>query len=218
MNIVEIEALKQAISNEARVLYTLYLRPMWTLNSQKITIKNKAIIQLLNAKTPRLSLGREITDLFVELSKVGLVKFEEDIDLNNSLNNQTVSLPLLQIPAHIDAKTLHQQHQAMSLQWRPSPDHFEMLCKLLGVITSEYSADELGEFIAYWLGRPEINQTPYQWTQKFVLQLKQRRLQKPAAQGQTKAGHQWMNPKSGLTFDQNVENLVKQYSQQDNKK
>lgn len=213
MNIVETEALKQALSNEARVLYSLYLRPLWTQNSQKITIKNKAVLFLLNTKEKRITLGRQITELFVELSEVGLVKFESDIDFSKSLNNKQVELPLSQIPKNINSNELHQQHQAITIDWRPSTDYFDMLCKLVGVIEIDYGADELGEFIAYWLGRPEMTQTPYQWTQKFVLQLKQRRMKNPRTYGQSKTGHQWVTPKAGLVFDQNVEKLVNQYSE-----
>ncbi|MGQ8367306.1 DnaT-like ssDNA-binding domain-containing protein [Glaciecola sp. 1036] len=212
MNSLEIEALQQPLSNEARTLYCVYLRPQWSINSQKITVKNKTILQLLNSKKETITLGRQISALFKELVDIGLVKFIENIEFSKSLNNQYIYLPLAKVPKDDKHQNLHQQHGSMSISWRPDTESFTMLSDLVGLIDKEYSADELGEFIAYWLGRPEVTQTPYQWTQKFVLQLKHRRIKRPVHQEQTKAGHQWITPQAGIAFDENVEKLVNKYS------
>ena len=98
--------------------------------------------------------------------------------------------------------------------WRPDEALFKQICQLVGVIESYFDADELGEFIAYWLGRPEVQNTPYQWTQKFVLHLKQRRMRKPLQADKSKVGHQWVAPTASIEFDDNVKQLIKKYSEQ----
>jgi DNA replication protein DnaT len=100
----------------------------------------------------------------------------------------------------------------MNVSWRPDADLFEQLCQLVGVIDKGYSADELGEYIAYWLGYPEKQFTDYQWTQKFVLNIKQRRQRLPVNKEQTKVGHQWITPQAGIEIDDNVKQLVEKYS------
>ncbi|WP_371195331.1 DnaT-like ssDNA-binding domain-containing protein [Glaciecola sp. SC05] len=213
MNSLEINALSQPLSNEARVLYCLYLRPLADASNTGININNKLILALLNGHQPRIQLGREISALFEELHQVGLINIVGDYSFNRSLNNHAVLLPLSNINVDLEDVDLHQQHQKMSLNWRPNLSLFTQVCQLVGVIEAYFDADELGEFIAYWLGRPEVLQTPYQWTQKFVLHLKQRRIRTPAQGAKSKVGHQWVEPKAGIEFDDNVKKLVQKYSE-----
>jgi hypothetical protein len=214
VNTLEINALCQPLSNEARVLYSLYLRPHLRTDKDKIRINNKNILALLNGHQIRVHLGREISALFKELHQVRLIEIEGDYSFNRSLNNYQVTLPLSNVSIDIEDDSLHQQHQKMSLNWRPDVSLFTQVCQLVGIIKAQFDADELGEFIAYWLGRPEVQQTPYQWTQKFVLHLKQRRIRKPAQASQSKVGHQWVEAKAGIEFDDNVKKLVQKYSEQ----
>lgn len=214
MNSLEIAALSQALSNEARVLYSIYLRPQSKHKNSYIIISNKVILSLLNAHQIRLNLGREISALFKELYLFGLVDIVGEYDFNRSLNNLKVKLPLAHSNIDLEDDSLHQQHQKIFLNWRPNEHIFKQICQLVGVIEAEFNADELGEFIAYWLGRPEIKQSAYQWTQKFVLHLKQRRLRSPITSEQTKVGHQWVSPTAGIEFDDNVKKLVQKYSEQ----
>jgi hypothetical protein len=215
VNELELTALKQDLSNEARVLYCLYLRPQHQ-QTTPIIINNKAIIALLNTQNTKLSLGRQISALCKELYRAGLIDIEGEYSFDRSLNGATVRLTLCALSTALDDDKLHQQHHKISITWRPVSALFQQVCQLVGLIETDYNADELGEFIAYWLGRPEIQQSQYQWTQKFVLHLKQRRIRYPIAKddvAQTKQGHQWATAKAGIEFDENVRQLISKYSE-----
>lgn len=214
MTELELEALNTPLSNLARVVYCVYLRPQPTQGSQKVTVNNKAIIALLNNKKEVISLGRHVSALINELYKVGLVKVSDEIDFTKSLHNLELTLPLTQLPQSIENPLFHNQHKSMRLDWRPIDILFSDLCKLVGLIETTYSADELGEFIAYWLGRVDSQCTEYQWTQKLVIHLKQRRQRKPLSEQKTAAGHQYVTPSAGIIFDDNVKKLIEQYKDQ----
>ncbi|MFC4698785.1 DnaT-like ssDNA-binding domain-containing protein [Glaciecola siphonariae] len=214
LNSLELAALSQAVSNEARVLYCLYLLPQSQSDDSKITIHNKDILALLNSTDKRISLGREISALFEELHHAGLIDIQGEHDFQKSLNRHRVTLLLNKAGKDLQDSDLHAQHQKISVSWRPDNHLFEQICALVGVIDLHFDAEELGEFIAYWLGRPESQHTPYQWTQKFVLHLKHRRIRKPISGEKSKVGHQWVETQAGIEFDDNVKKLVKKYSEQ----
>jgi DNA replication protein DnaT len=195
----------------ARVLYCLYLRPQLTANSEKVIINNKAILALINNKKSVITMGRQISTLLKELHQQGLIEVQDDTDFSKSLHMQTVSLPLSSLPQSLENPLFHSQHKSMRLDWRPVESIFEDLCKLVGVIEKTYSADELGEYIAYWLGRIDTQCTEYQWTQKLVIHLKQRRQRIPIAEQKTASGHQYVTPSAGIVFDDNVAKLIEQY-------
>lgn len=211
MNPLELEALQTPMSNLSRVLYCLYLRPLLTPGSQKITINNKDILALINSKKSVITMGRQISALFKELHEVGLVQLEQDSDFSKSLHNKKLNLPLTELPQSIENPLYHNQHKSMRLDWRPIESVFNDLCKLIGLIENTYSADELGEFLAYWLGRVDSQHTEYQWTQKLVIHLKQRRQRFPLSQQKSAAGHQYVTPSAGIVFDDNVAKLIDQY-------
>lgn len=213
MNTLEINALSQALSNEARVLYCLYLKPKAEANTHTVLIDNKSILALLNSHSVTLHLGRQISALFKELFDAGLIDVMGDYSFERSLNKHTVKLLLVELHADFDHSHLHQEHTKILISWRPDPLLFEQICQLVGVIDAHFDADELGEFIAYWMGRPEIMQSPYQWTQKFVLHLKQRRLRQPSKSATSKAGHQWTEAHASIEFDDNVKKLIQKYSE-----
>lgn len=214
MNELELETLQTPLSNLARVLYCLYLRPQLTANSEKVIINNKAILALINNKKSVITMGRQISTLLKELHQQGLIEVQDDTDFSKSLHMQTVSLPLSSLPQSLENPLFHSQHKSMRLDWRPVESIFEDLCKLVGVIEKTYSADELGEYIAYWLGRIDTQCTEYQWTQKLVIHLKQRRQRLPLAEQKSKAGHQYVTPSAGIVFDDNVKQLINQYKDQ----
>lgn len=214
MNELEIETLRTPLSNLARVLYCLYLRPQLKANSQKVTISNKAILSLINNKKAVITMGRQISALLKELHDVGLIEIQADADFSKSLHNQTITLPLTALPQSLENPLFHSQYNSMRLDWRPIESIFEDLCQLVGLIEKTYSADELGEFIAYWLGRIDTQCTEYQWTQKLVIHLKQRRQRLPLAEQKSKAGHQYVTPSAGIVFDDNVKKLINQYKDQ----
>ncbi|MGK0370476.1 MAG: hypothetical protein ACJAW1_000717 [Glaciecola sp.] len=214
MNELELETLQTPLSNLARVLYCLYLRPQMSGSSNTIEINNKAILALINNKKPVITMGRQISALFEELHSVGLIEVVTDTDFSKSLHNQEITLPLTALPQSLENPQFHSQHKSMRLDWRPVQSIFEDLCQLVGLIEKTYSADELGEFIAYWLGRIDTQCTEYQWTQKLVIHLKQRRQRLPLSEQKTKAGHQYVTPSAGIVFDDNVKQLINQYKDQ----
>lgn len=214
MNQLELAALQTSISHLARTLYCLFLRPQVSQNDNTAIINNKSILALLNNKETCVTKGREINNLFSELLNVGLVEFENEHLISASLHKKKVRLPLVHLPQTLEDPSLHSSFQSMHLNWRPHESVFNDLCQLVGLIDKIYNADELGEFIAYWIGRIDTQCTEYQWTQKLVIYLKQRRLTKPFSSQQTRAGHQYVTPKSGIEFDDNVKRLVEQYKEQ----
>jgi DNA replication protein DnaT len=170
-------------------------------------------MHFLNSKEEVVTLGRQVNSLFKELDNVGLISINHDQSYKRSLNKQVIHLPLSISRDLFDISTdKHQSFVKMNVSWRPDADLFEQLCQLVGVIDKGYSADELGEYIAYWLGYPEKQFTDYQWTQKFVLNIKQRRQRLPVNKEQTKVGHQWITPQAGIEIDDNVKQLVEKYS------
>jgi DNA replication protein DnaT len=214
LNPLELETLQTPISNLARVVYCVYLRPSLKAGSQKVTVNNKAIMTLLNNKKEVITLGRQITAIFQELHKAGLIEVPVNLDPSQSLHKKEVALPLSQLPQSLNDPSFHSQHKAMQVSWRPTESVFNDLCKLVGLLEAFYSADELGEFIAYWIGRIDSQHTEYQWTQKLVIHLKQRRQRLPLAEQKSKAGHQYVTPSAGIVFDDNVKQLINQYKDQ----
>ncbi len=211
LNQSELNALKQSVSNEARVLYFMGLRNSVDEKSGTTSPLNyNQLKDLLNGKTEIISLGRQINALIKELVDVGLVNYTEIQQENHSLNGKQLLLPLVATQNN-DYQNLHMQWQSMRPDWQPNNILFNQLASLVGIIEKAYSDDELGEFIAYWLTRPESNFTLFQWTQKFVQHLKKKRLaynSKP----QKRVGNQLINPKAALKADENAKKLVEKYS------
>jgi hypothetical protein len=213
MNSLELDALQLSMSNHARALYSVYLISKSGSMKGNVTISYKDIMHFLNGKEEVVTLGRQVNSLFKELDSVGLISINHDQSYKRSLNNQVIHLPLSISQDLFDISTdKHQSFVKMNVSWRPDADLFEQLCQLVGVIDKGYSADELGEYIAYWLGYPEKQFTYYQWTQKFVLNIKQRRQRLPVNKEQSKVGHQWITPQAGIEIDDNVKQLVEKYS------
>lgn len=215
MNNTEQSALTQDISNEARVLYLLGLRPMANKQTGLTTPLNyKQLIALLNGGSQQFTLGRQINGLIKELVKHQLVEVATDASLDKSFNGQQVTLPLLNIKQD-DYPSLHLRWTAMHTDWSPHQTVFEDLATLVGIIDKQYSETELGEFIAYWMGRPEMQFSQFQWTQKFVFQLKQRRVAS-GVKPKHKVGNQWVTAKAGVEADENAKQLVAKYSNKQN--
>jgi len=213
MNSLELDALQLSMSNHARALYSIYLVSKGSTAKGNVTLSYKNIMLFLNSKEEVVTLGRQVNSLLKELDNVGLIRITDNQSYKRSLNNQVIHLPLSISPEISDITTYkHQSFVKMSVNWRPDAKLFEQICQLVGVIDKGYSADELGEYIAYWLGYPEKQFTDYQWTQKFVLNIKQRRQRLPVNKEQTKVGHQWITPQAGLEIDDNVKQLVEKYS------
>jgi DNA replication protein DnaT len=210
-NKTEQTALIQGISNDARILYILGLRPYAnTVDGVIPALNYKQLLKLLNGKEETYTLGRQINALVKELLSVGLINFNQEVELNHSFNGKKLILPLMLILPDDYAK-LHLQWHTMALNWSPNEKLLEDLAKLVGIIDCAYTGDELGDFIAYWLGRPESNFSPFQWTQKFVFNLKHKRLAR-GIKTVHKVGSQIVTPKAALVADENARNLVAKYS------
>lgn len=208
MNQAELEALTTAVSNEARVLYMLGLRPgADKVSGVSAALNYRNLLALLNAKTKTFTLGRQINQLLKELADAGLIICQQEAISDRSLNGETLLLPLLMQPSQ-GYQQLHLHWQAMTADWVPDKGLFTELASLIGLLDKSYQQQDVGEFIAYWLSRPEVNLTLFQWTQKFVLHLKKRR----QAYGQKQqVGHQLVSTTAGITADDNARKLVEKY-------
>jgi DNA replication protein DnaT len=211
LNKAEQAALLQPLSNDARILYILGIKP--TVNESSGTtspLNYKLLLPILNAKEEKFTLGRQVNSLVKELISIGLVNFQDEVELNHSFNNKILILPLTTMKVDEYSK-LHLNWHTMHLDWLPDQKLISDLAKLVGIIDYEYTTNELGDFIAYWLGRPESQFSEYQWTQKFVFNLKKMRLAHGFKNVQ-KVGQQIVQTKAGILADENAKNLVAKYS------
>jgi DNA replication protein DnaT len=211
LNKAEQTALQQSLSNDARILYILGIKST-TDQSSGITspLNYKSLLSILNAKEDKFTLGRQVNSLIKELLSVGLVNFQHEVELNHSFNGKTLILPLTTMKVDEYSK-LHLNWHTMYLDWHPDQKLISDLAKLVGIIDYDYTISELGDFIAYWLGRPESQFSEYQWTQKFVFNLKKIRLAHGFKNVQ-KVGQQLVQTKAGILADENAKNLVAKYS------
>ena len=211
LNKAEQSALFQTLSNEARILYILGIKPTADQTSGVTSPLNyKSLLSILNTKEEKFTLGRQVNTLIKELLSVGLVCFQSDVELNNSFNGKILVLSLTTMKVDEYSK-LHLNWHTMNINWIPDQRLISDLAKLVGIIDYEYTKNELGDFIAYWLGRPESQFSEYQWTQKFVFNLKKMRLAHGFKNVQ-KVGQQIVQTKAGILADDNAKNLVAKYS------
>jgi DNA replication protein DnaT len=211
LNKAEQTALLQPLSNDARILYILGIKPTAEQSSGATsTLNYKSLLSILNAKEEKYTLGRQVNSLIKELLSVGLVNFQDEIELNHSFNGKTMILPLITMKAD-EYSRLHLNWHAMHIDWLPNKKLITDLAKLLGIIDYDYTTSELGDFIAYWLGRPESQFSEYQWTQKFVFNLKKMRLAH-GFKNVEKVGQQIVQTKAGIHADENAKNLVAKYN------
>lgn len=211
MNTSELEALAQPISNDAKLLYCLGFRPVANPNDGVTPpLLYKHLLQLLNGKQEEYKLGRQINRLIKELVESGLVNFKQEVDESRSFNGKQLVLPLMLMEQPSYDK-LHMQWCVINPQWQPEANLFDELATLVGIIDKRYTQQELGEFIAYWMGRPDANFSLFQWTQKFVFNLKKSRVSFGRTNIKT-IGHQQVKSEAGLTASDNARKLVEKYS------
>ncbi|MBL4630229.1 MAG: flavodoxin [Paraglaciecola sp.] len=211
LNKAERTALLQSLSNDARILYILGIKPSVDQSSGTTSPLNyKSLLSIINAKEEKFTLGRQVNSLIKELLSVGLVNFRDEVELNHSFNGKTLVLPLTTMKVDEYSK-LHLNWHTMHIDWQPDQKLIADLAKLVGIIDYDYTTNELGDFIAYWLGRPESQFSEYQWSQKFVFNLKKIRLAHGFKNVQ-KVGQQIVATKAGLFADENAKNLVAKYS------
>jgi DNA replication protein DnaT len=211
LNKAEQSALIQPLSNDARVLYILGIKPTADQSTGTTSPLNyKTLLSILNNREEKFTLGRQVNSLIKELISVGLVNFQNEIELSHSFNGKTLILPLTTMKIDEYSK-LHLNWHAMHLEWQPNQKLISDLAKLVGIIDYANTTNELGDFIAYWLGRPESRFSEYQWTQKFVFNLKKLRLAHGFKNVQ-KVGQQIVKTKPSILADENAKNLVAKYS------
>ncbi|WP_100657550.1 DnaT-like ssDNA-binding domain-containing protein [Alteromonas flava] len=211
MNDAERDALLQPISNLARVLYILGLRPTANTSTGATSpLMYKTLMQLLNSTEETITRGRQINSLVKELIQFGLVALNDEQDVERSLNQQRVVLPLVPMDES-DIQRLHHQRQSMTPDWQPNKTVFEQLSQLVGLIDKHCTDEEIGDYVAYWLGRPTTTLSEFQWTQKFVNFLKQKR-QARYTGNHKQIGSQVVQSKAGLEVDDNARKLVAKYA------
>ncbi|MEP4298639.1 MAG: flavodoxin, partial [Paraglaciecola sp.] len=119
-NQAEQTALLQSLSNDARTLYMLGIKP--TVNKKSgvsAPLNYKYLISLLNEKEQKFTLGRQINSLIKELLHIGLVKFEQEVEINRSFNGKTLVLPLTTMKVD-DYTKLHLNWTDMHVDWQPN--------------------------------------------------------------------------------------------------
>lgn len=209
----ELAALTSSLSNDARVLYMLGLRP--TANNATTStapIDYKALLSLLNGddKESTYQRGRQINSLLRQLEQQGLIALPDNVDLEHSVNGKSLLLPLIS-EAQDSFNALHKSHFAMSPSWQPNLHLFNEMAQLLGIIDAEYDDHDIGEFIAYWLGRPGTVFSEFQWTQKFAYNIKRKRLAS-GYEPVRKVGNQHVKVAAGIEADDNARKLVEKYA------
>lgn len=164
------------LSHPARSLYTLQLRRL-VLENQLARLNYPELGRALAVVDPGDPSGfsfqvnaRQLTELFDELMEAGLLQVEAQND-SEHYHQCPFQLPLLTQRVR---SPLPERPFQMHLQWRPDAE-LPALARLCGVIDASYSEEDLGEFIAYWLGRPEVFDSQHQWMLKFIRTLKTRR-------------------------------------------
>lgn len=174
------------LSHPARTLYWLLLRPA-CLRQTDYQVSYPELGRALAVEDTAAPGGfayqvtaRQLTELFDELIQAGLVALPPTWQAEH-YHLCPIQLPLL---PRASALPLPQAAFAMHADWHPDTQ-FTNLARLCGLLDSQYGEEELGEFIAYWLGRPEQFANQHQWQLKFIKALKARRYpRRPPHEGQ----------------------------------
>ncbi|KEP90199.1 DnaT-like ssDNA-binding domain-containing protein [Aeromonas caviae] len=181
------------LSHPARSLYTLQLRRL-VLENRLARLNypelGRALAVVDTGNPGGFSYqvnARQLTELLDELMEAELLQVEAQAD-SEHYHQCPFQLPLLsqRVRSPLPARPFQ-----MHLQWRPD-EELPALARLCGVIDASYSEEDLGEFIAYWLGRPEVFDSQHQWMLKFIRALKSRRYARRPATVVT--GYQQVGP------------------------
>lgn len=174
MTPAEYQALTSAnLSHPARSLYQLYLQ------HQALGDKTQPLDYPLLGKALRVQGKGEyryqvtpatLSGLVEELMAVGLLDLQHNPHPQH-YHGAVFSLPLKHLQG---LAPLPSRQFAMHADWRPD-QQFSGLARLCGLLDSTIDETELGEFIAYWLGRPEVFENQHQWMLKLVRKLKNQR-------------------------------------------
>lgn len=164
------------LSHPARSLYTLQLRRL-VLENRQARLNYPELGRSLAVVDPGDPSGfcyqvnaRQLTELLDELMEAELLQVEAQPE-SEHYHQCPFQLPLLSQRVR---SPLPERPFQMHLQWRPD-EELPALARLCGVIDASYNEEDLGEFIAYWLGRPEVFDSQHQWMLRFIRTLKSRR-------------------------------------------
>lgn len=213
----ELAALQSPLSNDCRVLYLLGLRVSAnSATTSTAPVDYKQMLSLLNGdnKEEPYQRGRQINSLIKQLEQVGLVSLPVDMDIDHTINGKSLLLPLIAEPKS-DFEQLHQRHCSMYASWTPNKSLFDEMASLLGIIDKTYEDNDIGEFVAYWLGRPSSVFSEFQWTQKFANNIKRKRLASGYGSASTPTkivGTQQVKVAAGIEADDNAKKLVEKYA------
>lgn len=189
----------------------LGLRPSVNMSTaSSAPIDYKVLLTLLNDKTNEFTRGRQINSLLKQLDDVGLVAIPPALDMDHSINGKTLILPLIKAKTE-SFDTLHKSQQPMHREWQPNEALYNELAELLGIIDASYDQHDIGEFVVYWLGKPNQHHTQYQWTQKFANQIKRNRTTQ-GYEPTKRIGTQAVKVEAGLEADDNTKALVERYA------
>ncbi|NMH60631.1 DnaT-like ssDNA-binding domain-containing protein [Alteromonas ponticola] len=208
----EYHALCSPLANAARVLYCLGLRP--TANATTAAsepLNYKFLLALVNADAtdPPYTRGRQLNDLLKSLEQAGLIALPASLSFSSSLNGKVILLPLIQTK-HDSFSHLHRQHQAINMKWQPDEALFTEMATLLGVVDKSYDQDDINEFIAYWLGRPSTVLSHFQWTQKFVYSMRNKRFGRTETKTPIDSS-KFVEVAPSVEADDNTRKLVEKY-------
>lgn len=162
------------LSHAARTLYWLYLRRQASENSEVVVSYPELGRALAVEKTEAPGgfsfqvTANQLTELFDELLAVDLITLNSSPQ-SGHYHKATFALPFLK--EEICQFPLPGEAYPMTMGWKPDRQ-FGTLARLCGLQSPEYAEEELGEFIAYWLGQPEKYATSHQWMLKFIRTLK----------------------------------------------
>lgn len=189
------------LSHPARTLYYLHLRRQ-AGSGAPVILSYPELGRALAVEDPQQISGfsyqvnaSQLTRLLDELQEVGLIRLDTQPQ-ENHYHGATCLLPCLS--QTFQSAPLPQTAHPMLTHWRPG-EAFHDLAKLCGLLDSRFSEEELGEFMAYWLGRPETYATEHQWMLKFIKALKARRYTRTSITPMVGTGYQQVTvtPDSG---------------------
>lgn len=106
----------------------------------------------------------------------------------------------------------HDKPYPMRLDWAPNEDLFKQLATHIGLLDASIDPDLLSEFVVYWVGQTFRAHTTYQWHLKLVQNVKFKRTAFQKSET-TIVGTQRVPKTAGLVYDDNVRNLLNEYSE-----
>jgi hypothetical protein len=203
-------ALRSVDCNHTRILYLLGLRAQAnTITGASAPLNYAVLRDTISTSEKTFRQARQIHKLLATLVDADLVSLLENQSLQHNLQGQQILLPLLIVDGE-DYGDLHAKRGAMQLGWKPDEALFNEIAQLVGLVDRSYTHEQVGEFVAYWMGRPDKQFSAFQWTQKFVLQRKQY-AQRASVLPVKQMGYQSTTVPAGVTVDDKTKAFINKY-------